>query len=128
MSSKSTQAISAVASVALAFFFLKGWRPQNIFFDVTNSSGGTLHNIKITPGVAYGSDDESIDSLNDSTIHGNYGNFDGPGDLSVSYSTEDGRTYSSSGPHVTGNEKGVVHVNISGSTASIETKFEGTQQ
>lgn len=114
-----------VAAAALFMLpALTGCKPDNIFFSVANGSGGTLHNVKVIfPGGQL-----TIETLNDSTINGSFHHFDGPGDLTASFSTEDGRTHSSSGPHVTGKEKGEVKVSIDGSYASFETKFDDSQQ
>jgi hypothetical protein len=131
MSMNSTRTTLAATATLLLLATLTGCQSENIFFEIGNFSGGKLHNIKLThckaPRMALPDGDLEIDSLNDSTINGNYGHFDGPGDLTISYSTDDGTTYSTTGPHINGNEKGKVDVNISGSRASFEAKFDEAQ-
>lgn len=61
-------------------------------------------------------------------VEGTFRHFDGPGNLTISYSTEDGHTYGSSGPNVTGDEKGEVTVSIKGSYAIFDTDFEESQK
>lgn len=112
------------AAGILTLFTTNGWRPQHIFFTVSNHSGGALHDVKVT----YPGDELNVGTLPDSTINGTYRNFDGPGDLIVSYTTESGRTYTRPGPHVTGDEKGDVKIEIDGSDASFETSFDQTQK
>jgi hypothetical protein len=124
MSPNSTRTTLAVVAALLILATLTGCKPENIFFSVKNGSGATLHDVKVT----YPGDDFTIATLADSTTYGTYRHFDGPGKLTVSYSTEDGRTYNTSGPQVTGNEKGEVSVSIDGSYASFDTKFEEVQQ
>jgi len=103
---------------------LTACRPDSIYFEIGNNSGGKLHNVRLTfPG-----DDVTFGTLEDSTYTATSRHFNGPGDLAISYSTEDGHTYSSSGPHVTGNEKGEAKVRIDGSYTSFDTKFEEAQQ
>ncbi len=114
----------AAAAALLMLSTLTSCKSENIFFSVQNESGGTLHDVKVT----YPGDVLTIDTINDSTIYGVHRHFDGPGRLTVSYSTEDGHSYSSSGPEVTGDEKGEVTVSINGSIASFETKFEESRQ
>ncbi len=109
---------AAVALLMLAT--LTGCKPDNVFFSVKNESGGTLHDVKVT----YPDDKLTFSTLDNSTISGTYRHFDGPGGLALSYSTDDGRTYTTSGPQVTGNEKGEVTVTIEGSHASFDTKFD----
>lgn len=112
------------AAVLLMFATLTACKPDNIFFSIENRSGGTLHNVK----VSYPGDDLTFSTLENSTITGTYRHFDGPGDLSISYSTEDGQSHNSTGPHVTGEEKGEVKVSIDASWANFDTKFEQAQQ
>jgi hypothetical protein len=112
------------AAVLLILASLTACKPDNIFFSVQNGSGGKLHDVKVT----YPDDKLTFGTLDDSTITGTYRHFDGPGDLGVSFSTEDGQSHSSSGPRVTGNEKGEVKINIGGSYASFDTNFEQSQQ
>jgi hypothetical protein len=130
MSMNSTQTLAATVTLLL-LGSLTGCQSEGIFFKIANFSGGKLHDIKLThckaPRMGLPDGDLEIDSLDDSTINGNYGHFDGPGDLTISYSTDDGATYSTTGPHIDGNEKGNVAVNISGSQASFETKFDEAQ-
>lgn len=123
MSAKSHLRTLAAAAILLMAVSLTGCKPNNIFFDVTNGSGGTLHNVKIT----YPGDELNFATLDNSTSTGTFRHFDGPGDLSISYSTEDGRSHSFSGPHVDGSEKGTVKIDIQGSYASFDTKFDGGQ-
>lgn len=103
---------------------LTGCQPDNVVFEIGNTSGGKLHNVKLI----YPGGDLSFGTLEDSTYTATYRHFDGGGDLAISYATDDGQTYSSSGPHVTGNEKGEVKVRIEGSYANFDTKFEESQQ
>lgn len=123
--------INLAATATLLLATLTGCQSENIFFEIGNFSGGKLHNVKLTPckapRMALPDGDLEIDSLNDSTINGNYGHCDGPGDLTISYSTDDGTTYNTIGPHISGNERGKVNVNISGRRASFETKFDEAQ-
>ena len=69
--------------------------------------------------------DLSFGTLEDSTYTATYRHFDSAGDLAISNVTDDGQTYSSSGPHVTGNEKGEVKVRIDGSYANFDTMVRG---
>jgi hypothetical protein len=103
---------------------LTSCKPDNVFFSIKNGSGGILHDVKVT----YPGGELSIATLPDSTVTGTFRHFDGPGELMVSYSTDDGHTYSTSGPQLTGNEKGEVTISIDGRYASFDTKFEGSQQ
>jgi hypothetical protein len=132
MNPKSTRTTVVATAALLLLATLIGCSPENIFFEIANRSGGRLHNIKLThceaPRMGLPDGDLEIDSLNDSTIQGNYGHFDGPGDLTISYTTESGNTYSTTGPHINGNESGKVNVEIDGSRATFRTQFEGTQQ
>jgi hypothetical protein len=124
MSLKSARRTLAAPAALLMLATLTGCKSDNIFFSVENGSGGTLHDVKVTfPGDKF-----TIATLSNSTIYGTNRHFDGPGDLTVSYSTEDGRTYSSSGPQVTGKEIGEVDVSIVGKYASFDTKLEESQQ
>jgi hypothetical protein len=124
MSTKSARRTLATAAALLMLAILTGCKPDNIFISIKNGSGGTLHNVK----VSFPGDELTFSTLEDSTITGTYRHFDGPGDLAISYSTDDGHTYSSSGPHVTGKEKGEVKVSIDGSYANFDTEFAETQQ
>jgi hypothetical protein len=124
MSWNSARKTLAAAAAVLMLAALTGCKPDNIFFSVKNGSDGALHDVK----VSYPGDELAVGTLNISTIYGTYRHFDGPGSLTVSYSTEDGSTHSSSGPQVTGNEKGEVDVSIDGSYASFDTKFEESRQ
>ena len=124
MSGMSARKTLAITATLLILALLTGCKSRNIFFSVENKSGQTLHDIKVT----YPGDELTIDSLTNSTINGSFGSFDGPGRLSVSYSTEGGRTHSSSGPQVNGNEKGQVTITLDSSSASFETKFEESRQ
>jgi hypothetical protein len=123
MSRNSAKKCLAAAAALLMLASLTACKPDNVFFEVTNGSGGKVHDVKVT----YPDDKLTFGSLDDSTITGTYRHFDGPGDLAVSFSTEDGQSHSSSGPQVSGNEKGEVKINISGSSASFETSFEQRQ-
>jgi hypothetical protein len=111
-----------------------GCRPDNIFFSVENHSGGTLHDVKVTyPGekITFGpliGSTIKMGTLEDSTIIATFRHFDAPGNVTVSYSTEDGHTYTSSSRQVSGNEKGDVKISIYGSYASFDTKFEDSRQ
>jgi hypothetical protein len=123
----------AAAASLLMLAALTGCRADNIFFSVENYSGETLHDVKvtypgekITIGPLIGSKID-IGTLNNSTILGTYRHFDGPGNVTVSYSTEDGRTHSFSSPRVTGDEKGNVKISIDGSNASFDMKFDESQ-
>jgi hypothetical protein len=120
MSRNSARRTLAAAAALLMLSALTGCKSENIFFSVQNESGETLHDVKVT----YPEDVLVIETLNDSTIYGVHRHFNGPGRLAVSYSTADGHSYSSSGPEVTGDEKGEVTVSINGSNASFATKFE----
>jgi hypothetical protein len=128
MSMNSTRTTLAATAKLLLLGTLSGCQPEGIFFEIGNFSGGKLHDIKLThckaPRMALPDGDLEIDSLDDSTVNGNYGHFDGPGDLTISYSTDNGTTHSTTGPHINGNEKGKVNVNITGSHASFETRFD----
>ena len=71
----------------------------------------------------------SFDAVPDSTDTATFRHFDdGPGQLAVSYTTEDGQSYKGTGPQVAGSEKGEVKVSIEGSYASFDTQFEANQQ
>ena len=124
MSRKSAWKTLATIAALLMLSGLAGCKSGNIFLTVENASGETLHNVKVT----YPGDELTIKTLTSSTTYGTHRHFDSPGDLGVSYSTEDGRIHSSSGPRVTGKEKGEVKVSIDGSSASFETKFEESRQ
>ena len=124
MSRKSARRTLVTTAALLIIATLTSCKSGNVFFTVENASGETLHNVKVT----YPGDDFTIATLTNSTTYGTHRRFDGPGDLAVSYSTDDGRTHSSSGPRVTGNEKGEVNISIAGSSANFETKFEESQQ
>jgi hypothetical protein len=118
----------------LALLTLIGCRPDNIFFTVENHSGGTLHDVKVTyPGetITIGpliGSSINLGKLDASTITGTFRHFDGPGNVTVTYSTEDGQSHTSSSRPVTGNEKGEVKISIYGSYASFDTKFEDSRQ
>jgi hypothetical protein len=114
----------AATAVLLVLATLVGCKAENIFFSIQNESGETLHDVKVT----YPGDVIDIETLSDSTVYGVHRHFDGSGGLSISYSTPDGHTYSSSGPEVTGDEKGEVTVSINGSNASFDTRFEESRQ
>jgi len=117
--------ITLVAVGALLMLVtLAGCKPDNIFISIENGSGGTLHHVKLT----YPGNDLSVSTLDISQTVGGFRHFDGPGALTVSYTTEDGHDYSSSGPEVTGNEKGDVKVRIDGSYASFDTKLEESKE
>ena len=120
----STRRTLAAAAALLMVATLTGCKPDSIFFSVSNESSEPLHDVKVT----YPGDELNVGTLNASTINGTFRHFDGPGDLTVSYSTDSGRTYSHSGPHVIGNETGEVKVHIDGSDASFETKFDDSQK
>ncbi len=124
MMRKSAPKILAMTAALLMFSILTGCKSRNIFFSVENRSGETLHDVKVT----YPGDELTMETLGNSSIIGGYVHFDGPGRLSVSYSTEDRRMHGSSGPLVTGNEKGQVNIRLEGASASFETKFEESQQ
>jgi hypothetical protein len=134
MSRKTARGTFTAAAALLMLATLTGCRPDNIFFSVKNESGGTLHDVKVTyPGekITIGpliGSTINVGTLENSTIIGTYRHFDGPGNVTVSYSTEDGHTHSFSSPPVTGSEKGEVRVSIEGNWASFDTKFEGSQQ
>jgi len=118
MSRKSArQAIVAVA--LLMFVTVIGCRPDDVFFRIANPSSGKLSNVK----VSFPDDDFTISTLDNSSVFGTYRHFSGPGELSISYTTEDGHTWTSTGPHVNGDEKGEVGITIQGSNADFETKF-----
>jgi hypothetical protein len=124
MSLKSARRTLAAPAALLMLATLTGCKSDDIFFSVENGSGGTLHDVKVTfPGDKF-----TIATLGSSTIYATDRHFDGPGNLTVSYSTEDGHTYSSSGPKVTGNEMGEIDVSIVGSNASFLTKLEKSRQ
>jgi len=114
----------AAAAAMLILTVLTGCAPDNVFFRVRNRSGETLHDVVIS----YPGDTLTIKTLNNMTDLGIFRHFNGPGALSVTYSTEDGRTHTTSGPQVTGNEKGDVSVTCDGSDASFDTKFEPNPQ
>ncbi len=124
MSRNSARGTLTAAVVLLMLATFTGCRPDNIFFTIKNTSGGTLHDVKVT----YPGGQLKLETLDNSTISGTFRHFDGPGDLAVSYSTEDGHNYGSSGPRVTGNEKGEVEISIEGSYSSFDTKFDEGQQ
>jgi len=124
MTLQSPRKILTIAIAVLTFATLTGCRPENIFFTVGNQSGGALHDVKVT----YPGDELDVGTLTDNQILGTFRHFDGAGDLTVSYTTESGRTYSHSGPHVTGDEKGDVKINIEGSDANFETNFDQSQK
>ncbi|MGA2635521.1 MAG: hypothetical protein ABSF16_14900 [Terracidiphilus sp.] len=133
MSRNPARSTFAAAALLLMFAALMGCRADNIFFSVENHSGGTLHNVKvtypgekITIGPLIGSKID-IGTLNNSTILGTYRHFDGPGKVTVSYSTEDGRAHSFSSPQVTGDEKGNVTISIEGNSVSFDMKFDESQ-
>jgi hypothetical protein len=134
MSRDTVRRTLSVAALLLMLATLTGCRADNIFFSVENYSGGTLHDVKVTyPGekIAIGpliGSKIDIGTLNNSTILGTYRHFDGPGNVTLSYSTEDGNTHNFSSPHVTGDEKGEVKVTIDGSYANFDMKFEESQQ
>jgi hypothetical protein len=124
MSTRFARTTIAAAALLLILAPLTACKPANIFLEIDNKSGGTLHNVKLTfPG-----DHLIFRSLEDSTDTGTYRSFAGPGELAISYSTDDGQTHDSTGPQVTGNEKGRVTVTISGSYANFDTKFDEAQQ
>lgn len=114
----------AAATAFLMLAALPGCKADKIFFSIENRSGGTLHDVK----VSYPGDDLTFSSLEDSTITGTFRHFDGPGDIAISYKTEDGGAHRSSGPHVTGDEKGQVTIRIDASWANFDTQFEQSQQ
>src|SRR5579872_1210256 len=98
MRRRSVRTILAMTVALLSLACLTGCKSGNVFFTVENGSGETLHDVKVT----YPGDDFTIRTLTNSTTFGTHRRFDGAGDLRVSYSTEDGRMHSSSGPRVTG--------------------------
>ena len=132
MRPKSPQRTLVAAATLLILATLAACKLDNIFFTITNQSDGTLHDVKVT----YSGDTLNVGTLNKIKIEtlqssnnsfgvfGTYRHFGGPGDLAVSYSTESGRTYSHSGPRVTGDETGDVKVNIDGSDATFDTRFD----
>jgi len=124
MSLKSTRRAFAAAAVLLMLAAVTGCKPDNVFFRIGNWSGGTLHNVK----VMYPGGELTVDTLDNSSEYGTYRHFDGPGTLEISYTTESGSDRSSSGPQVTGNEKGEVRIRIDGSWATFDTQFEPSQQ
>lgn len=124
MGMKSARMALATAAALFMLATLPGCKPDNIFFSIENRSGRTLHNVK----VSFPDDDLTFSMLENSTVTGTYRHFDGPGDLAISYKTDDGGTHNSSGPHVTGNEKGQVTIRIDASWANFDTKFEENQQ
>ena len=124
MSRNSARKTLGTAAALLVLATLTACKADNIFFSIQNGSGGTLHDVKVT----YPDDKLTFGTLDDSTITGTYRHFDGPGALNISYTTEDGQTHNSSGPQVTGNEKGEVKINIDGSYASFDTKFDESQK
>lgn len=134
MSRNSARRAFAAAATLLILATLTGCRPDNIFFTVENHSGGTLHDVKVTyPGekITIGpliGSAINLGTLDASTITGTFRHFDGPGNVTVSYSTEDGQTHTSSSRQVTGDEKGEVKISIYGSYASFDTKFEDNRQ
>jgi hypothetical protein len=134
MSRNPARSTFAAAALLLMFAALMGCRADNIFFSVENHSGEVLHNVKVTyPGekITIGSligSSISIGTLERSTIHGGFRHFDGPGNVTVSYSTEDGHTYSFSSRQVTGNEKGKVTISIYGSYTNFDTNFEENRE
>ena len=110
--------------VLLISLALSGCKADNVIFTVRNDSGGTVHDVK----VGFPGNEFTISTLGDSTIEATHRHFSGPGRLTISFSTDEGRTYSSSGPPVTGTEKGRVDISIEGSHANFETRFEDNQQ
>jgi len=124
MTLKSTRKALAMAAAFLMLAAVTGCKPDNVFFRISNRTGGTLHNVKVTyPGGTL-----TTDTLDNMTDWGTYRHFDGPGGLEISYTTESGSDRSSSGPQVTGNEKGEVRIRIDGSWATFDTQFEPSQQ
>ena len=128
MSPKSARRTLAAAAALLVLATLTGCKPDNILFSVKNESGGTLDDVKVT----YPGDELNVGTLDGtptpSTIYGAFRHFDGPGFVTVTYTTVRGSTYSHSSPHVAGNEKGEVKISIDGSDASFETKFDESQK
>jgi hypothetical protein len=128
MRPKSARRTIVAATTLLILATLTACKSENIFFRVTNKSGGVLHDVKVT----YPGDEFIVPTLQGSSntfsVFGVYRHFSGPGDLTVSYSTDSGRSYSHSGPTVTGSETGEVAVNIDGSDATFETKFDVSQK
>jgi hypothetical protein len=131
--SLSSARLTLAAAALLMLATLTGCSPDDVTFSVRNESGGTLHDVKLTyPGekIPFGpliGSTISFGTLADSSISAGIRHFDGPGNVTVSYSTEDGHTYSSSSPKVTGNEKGEVKVTIEGSHASFDMNLEESQ-
>lgn len=124
MSPTSIRRTLATAATMLTLATLAGCKPDNIFFDVGNTSSGMLHDVK----VAYPGGVLNVGTLESSGFTGTYRHFSGPGNLAVSYATESGRTYSNSGPHVTGSETGAVKVYIDGSDTNFEANFDAVQK
>src|ERR1035441_440028 len=89
----STRTTLTATATLLLLATLTGCQSEGIFFEIGNFSGGKLHSIKLThckaPRMGVPDGDLEIDSLDDSTIEGNYGHFDGPGDLTISYRSEE---------------------------------------
>ena len=124
MVTRSARNALAAAAALLMLVPLTACSPDSVVFEIGNKTGGTLHNVKLTfPG-----DDISFKTLEDSTYTAKYSHFDGPGELTIFYTTDDGQTFSSTGPEVTGNEKGQVKVTISRSYANFDTEFDESQQ
>ena len=121
---KPAQKALIATSALLVSAALAGCKPENLFIEVGNGSGGTLRNIK----VALPGDEYSIDSLPNSSINGSYHHFSGPGDLTVTFTTEGGYTHTSSGPHVTGNESGRLRIFIDGGYAEFASQFDQPQK
>jgi hypothetical protein len=128
MSRNSFRRTLVAAAALLMLAALVGCKPDNIFFSVKNESGGTLHDVKVT----YPGDELNVGTLdgtpNTSQIFGTFRHFDGPGIVTVTYTTERGSTYSHSSPPVAGSEKGNVKINIEGSSANFEMNFDASQQ
>ena len=128
MNPKSVRRILAASAALLTLAALPGCRVDNVFFSVKNASGESLHDVKVTyPGdvLDVGTLDGKLDTA---TIYGKFGHFDGPGFVSVTYTTERGNSYSHSGPHVNGSEKGDVKINIEGSSADFEMNLDPSRQ
>ena len=124
MNRNSARRTLAAAAALLILTALTGCKPDNIFLTLKNDSGGALKDVKLT----YPDNELTTGTLDENSILGAYRHFDGPGNLVISYSTQEGRHFSSAGPAVTGNEKGEVDVIIEGSSAHFETKFADSQR